>query len=47
MGPPKSRHGRREVPLDPRSSRALRERRKDTDWPGDEDLVFPAGNGRR
>ena len=45
MGPPKSRHGRREVPLEHELVRVLRQRRKDTDWPGEEDLVFPAGNG--
>ena len=46
MGPPKSRHGRRSVPLDGELVSALRQRRKDTDWPGDDDLVFPAGNGK-
>ena len=45
MGPPKSRHGRRQVPLAHELVRALRQRRKDCDWPGEEDLVFPAGNG--
>jgi integrase len=46
MGPPKSRHGRREVPLDAELVGALRQRRRDSDWPGEEDLVFPAGNGK-
>jgi integrase len=45
MGPSKSRHGRREVPRDHALVLALRERRRGSDWPGDEDLVFPAGNG--
>ena len=45
VGPPKSRHGRREVPLDHSLVLALRDRRRDSEWPGDEDLVFPAGNG--
>jgi hypothetical protein len=46
MGPPKSRHGKRSIPLDQEMVSALRQLRKDTDWPGDEDLVFPAGNGQ-
>jgi len=46
MGPPKSRHGRRRVPLDHELVVVLRRHRKDTDWPGAEDLVFPAGNGK-
>ena len=45
MGPPKSRHGRREIPLGHELVRALRQRQKDTDWPGEEDLVFSATNG--
>jgi integrase len=45
MGPPKSRYGRRSVPLDSEMVGALRRARKDTDWPGGDDLVFPAGNG--
>jgi integrase len=45
MGPPKSRHGRRSVPLDQELVSALRERRRDAEWPGDDDLVFAAGNG--
>ena len=43
--PPKSRHGRREVPLDHSLVLALRERRRTSEWPDDEHLVFPAGNG--
>jgi integrase len=45
MEPPKSRHGRREVPLDAELVSLLRQARKDSDWPGEDDLVFPAGNG--
>jgi integrase len=45
MGAPKSRYGRRSVPLDTEMVRALRQRRKETDWPNEEHLVFPAGNG--
>lgn len=45
MGPPKSRHGRRSVPLAADLVHALRQARRDTDWPGDDDLVFAAGNG--
>jgi integrase len=46
MGPPKSRHGRRSVPLDDELVRALRLARRNTEWPGDDDLFFPAGNDR-
>lgn len=45
MGPPKSRYGRREVPIDHALVTALRERHKASEWPGDDDLVFAAGNG--
>jgi len=45
VGPPKSRHGRREVPLDHALVAALRERRRSSEWSSHEDLVFPAGNG--
>jgi integrase len=45
MGPPKSRHGRRSVPLDAQMVSELRQAHKDTDWPDAEHLVFPAGNG--
>jgi integrase len=43
--PPKSRHGKREVPLEHSLVLALRKHRADSEWPGDDDLVFPAGNG--
>lgn len=45
LGPPKSRHSRRDIPLDPDLVSELRSLRKDTEWPGDEQLVFPASNG--
>lgn len=45
IGPPKTRHSRRDVPLEPALVDALRKRRKESEWPGDEDLVFSATNG--
>lgn len=45
MGPPKSRHGRREIPLEHSVVLALRDHRRASEWPGDDDLVFTAGNG--
>lgn len=45
MGAPKSRHSRRDVPLDADLALALREHRRDSEWPGDDDLVFTVGNG--
>jgi len=44
-GPPKSRHGRRDVPLGFELVRALRARRLASEWASDDDLVFPAQNG--
>jgi integrase/antitoxin (DNA-binding transcriptional repressor) of toxin-antitoxin stability system len=44
-GPPKSRHGNREVPLPFELVRALRERRSASEWHEDDDLVFPSGAG--
>ncbi len=44
-GPPKSRHGRRDVPLGFDLVRDLRERRKGSEWPDDGDLVFPSMAG--
>jgi integrase len=44
-GPPKSRHGKRNVPLGPDLVQALRQAHRDTDWPGEDDLVFPAIGG--
>jgi integrase len=45
MGPPKSKYGKREVPLDHALVLALRERRRETEWGRDEDPVFAAANG--
>jgi integrase len=45
MGPPKSRYGRRDIPLDHALVLALRERRSQSEWPRDEDPVFTAVNG--
>jgi integrase len=45
MGPPKSRYGRRNVPVHPRLVLALKEHRQTSEWAGETDLVFPAGNG--
>jgi integrase len=45
MGAPKSKHGRRDVPLDHALVVALREWHTASEWPGGEHLVFPAGNG--
>ncbi len=39
--PPKSKHGRREIPLDHALVSVLRRHRASTEWPRDEDLVFP------
>jgi len=46
VGPPKTKHSRREVPLPRELVDGLRARRRDTDWPGDEDLVFGNRDGR-
>jgi integrase len=45
FGPPKSRHGRRTVPIDHELVRELRARRSASEWPEDDHLVFPAMNG--
>lgn len=44
-GPPKSKHGRRDVPLSFTLTRALRERRSGSEWHGDRDLVFTSMAG--
>jgi integrase len=46
MEPPKTRHGRREVPLSPTLVDELRAWHKATEWPRDEDLVFPGLTGQ-
>jgi integrase len=43
--PPKSRHGRRDVPLDQELVREFRRRRQQSEWAGDEDLVFGSLKG--
>ncbi len=45
LGPPKSRHGRRDVPLPKDLAAVLSRTRRASRWQGDEDLVFPARNG--
>lgn len=45
MHPPKSRHGRRDVPIPYELVTALRQRRADSAWPGDDELVFPSRAG--
>lgn len=45
FGPPKSRHGRRDIPLPPALVFELRAWKRETDWPGDDDLVFPSTTG--
>src|SRR5438105_697562 len=45
MGPPKSRYGRRQVPIDHALVAELRRRRRDSERPEDDALVFPAMNG--
>lgn len=45
FNPPKSRHGRRDVPLDPALVSALRRWRAEPEWSGKQDLVFLSGRG--
>lgn len=45
FGPPKSKHGKRAVPIDHALVSELRARRKAAEWPDDDHLVFPATNG--
>jgi integrase len=45
LHPPKSRHGRRDVPLDAALVFELRRHRKSTEWQGEEDFVFPSLKG--
>jgi integrase len=46
LGPPKSKHGRRNVPLDASMVNKLREHRRGAEWGGNEDLVFPNEVGK-
>jgi integrase len=43
--PPKSRHGKRDVPIGPALVSALRDHRARSEWAGDDDLVFPSLRG--
>jgi integrase len=43
--PPKSKYGRRDIPLDPALVNELRRARKLSEWSDDDCLVFPARNG--
>ncbi len=45
LGPPKSRYGRRDIPLDDSIATALREHWQASEWSGEHHFVFPAGNG--
>lgn len=45
MGPPKTRHARRKVPLPHSLVLDLRRRRSDAEWHQDGDLVFPSEHG--
>jgi integrase len=40
--PPRTKYGRRDVPLDPELVSELRSWRKASEWAGEEDLVFPS-----
>ncbi len=44
-GPPKSRHGRRDVPLTWELADKLRDARRASEWPRDEDLAFASLRG--
>lgn len=46
FNPPKSRHGRRDVPISHQLVLALRRERARGDWPADDDLAFCAADGR-
>lgn len=45
LGPPKSRHSKRDVPISHELVRSLRRHRMASEWPRDDDLVFTATNG--
>lgn len=46
FGPPKSEHGRRDVPIDARLAAVLARHRETSEWAGEADLMFPARNGQ-
>lgn len=45
VGLPKSRHGRREIPISHDLVRALRQHKTGTEWPREDDPVFPTTTG--
>jgi integrase len=45
LGAPKSRYGRRDIPLSPDLVHALIETRRASEWPRDTDYVFPSPGG--
>jgi integrase len=45
MGKPKSKYGKREIPLHRDMVRALRRHHQDSEWPGRLDIVFPSQTG--
>jgi integrase len=45
MGKPKSKYGKREIPLHHDMVLALRRHHKDSEWPGQKDIVFPSQTG--
>ncbi len=45
MGPPKTRYGRRDIPIDSRLADALRSARSASEWRGETDPVFPSRIG--
>jgi integrase len=45
MGKPKSKYGKREIPLHHDMVLALRRHHKDSEWPGQKDIVFPSLTG--
>jgi integrase len=47
FGPPKSRYGKRSIPIDHALVVELRARRRKSEWPCDDDLVFAAPPGER
>lgn len=46
FGPPKSKYGRRSIPLDYSLAADLVQRRQNSERPGDDDLVFPSSSGQ-
>jgi len=45
LGPPKSKYGKREIPITHALVSELRAHRAGSEWPGDTDPVFPSGAG--